>query len=119
MKKTFRRSGNSGAIAWFFHRLTAIYLAVVLLVHFAVMHFIGDGVLTYDKVAARLVSPGWKVLDILFLYTGLYHGLYGLWNLLEDYIHNAFWRAFIYFVLSFGGFALVTLGTITIVNFRG
>jgi len=119
MKKTFRRSGNSGALAWFFHRLTAMYLAVVLLIHFAVMHFIGDGTLTYDKVAARLVSPGWKVLDILFLYTGLYHGLYGLWNLLEDYIHNSFWRAFIYFILAFGGFALVVLGTITIVNFRG
>jgi len=118
MKKTFKTSGDTGALSWYFHRLTSIYLAVVLLLHFIVMHFLASGGFTYEAVAERLSAPGWKVLDIIFLFTGLYHGLYGLWNILEDYIHNAFWRAFIYFIVSFGGFALVILGSLTIINFK-
>ncbi len=119
MKKTYRTTGGSGALRWFFHRITSIYLAVVLLVHFFMMHFAksADTRLTYEGVKNFVSNPYFKTMDILFLFFALYHGLYGLWGILEDYVHSYFWRGLIFTVLVLLGFALVVLGTITLIKF--
>jgi len=81
-------SGRSGAFDWIFQRVTGLYLAFAFAVHFIVMHFMGEGTITYESVAARLANPVWKVFDLTFLFFGLYHAVTGLRLILDDYIHH-------------------------------
>ncbi len=48
----------------------------------------GEHVITYDKVLERLRTPLWKIIDILLLVFALVHGMYGLGNVLGDYMKN-------------------------------
>ena len=105
---------NKGAMAWFFQRITALYLFVFLIAHFVIMHFIGTGEVTYETVAPRLSSPLWKAGDILFLIFALYHGINGLWQVLEDYVRSRGLRMFLYAVVITIAVVLLVVGVITI-----
>lgn len=48
----------------------------------------GEHVITYGKVLERLRTPLWKIIDILLLFFALVHGMYGLSNVLGDYMKN-------------------------------
>ncbi len=88
------RSG--GALWWFFHRLSGLYLAVVLFIHVLLLHVMIEGELEFDTIADRVATPGWKTLNISFLVVALAHGLYGLWIVLDDYIHKGWARILIW-----------------------
>ncbi len=110
-------SGNSGIKRWFYQRITGIFLVVVLLVHFTVMHFIGTGEIDYKTVAPRLASPYWKTFDLAFLIFALYHGMAGLWVIVDDYVHKDGWRIVIYSTIILAGFIFLILGALTIITF--
>ena len=110
-------TGDSGTKRWFYQRLTGIFLAVLLIVHFTVMHFIGTGETNYQIVEARLASPLWKTFDVAFLAFALYHGMAGLWVVIDDYVHRDGWRILIYSLAVLAGVLFFTLGAITIVTF--
>ncbi len=110
-------TGDSGTKRWFYQRITGIFLVVLLLVHFTIMHFIGTGETTYQAVAPRLASPLWKTFDLAFLVFALYHGLAGLWVVIDDYVHKDGWRIFIYSLIILGGALLLVLGALTIITF--
>ncbi len=77
-----------GTLQWFLQRLTGVLLFVGLIVHFYVMHYSGAAPLSYESVTERLSNPYWKVFDIVFLVSILYHGLNGLWGIVIEYIHS-------------------------------
>jgi len=104
------RSGES--FWWFFQRLSGVALALLLLLHFVVMHFFGD--LSFAHVTARIAMPLWKVIDVSFLILALWHGLYGLWIITGDYLHQAWLRMAVFFCLSLGGMALAVTGLVTL-----
>jgi succinate dehydrogenase / fumarate reductase membrane anchor subunit len=110
-------TGDSGTKRWFYQRITGIFLVVLLLVHFTIMHFIGTGETDYQTVAPRLASPYWKTFDLAFLIFALYHGLAGLWVVIDDYVHKDGWRIFIYSLIVLGGALLLVLGALTIITF--
>jgi succinate dehydrogenase / fumarate reductase membrane anchor subunit len=110
-------TGDSGTKRWFYQRITGIFLVVLLLVHFTIMHFIGTGETDYQTVAPRLASPYWKTFDLAFLIFALYHGLAGLWVVVDDYVHKDGWRIFIYSLIVLGGALLLVLGALTIITF--
>jgi succinate dehydrogenase / fumarate reductase membrane anchor subunit len=116
MYKTQVRSG--GALLWFFQRVSGIYLAVVLFLHVIMTHVLITGELDYSDVASRVATPFWKTLDISFLVVALFHGLYGAWVVLDDYIHVQWLRALIYSVIVILGVLLVTLGSLTLISFN-
>jgi succinate dehydrogenase hydrophobic membrane anchor protein len=109
---------NKGALAWFLQRLTAIYLFVFLIAHFVIMHFVGSGEVTYQTVAPRLSSPLWKAGDLLFLIFALYHGINGLWQVLEDYVRSRGLRLFLYSLLLTLAVILFTVGVVTIFSVK-
>ncbi len=78
------RSG--GAMMWLFQRVTGVYLAVVLFAHVWLLHYLLDDEIGFAAVADRVATPLWKTIDISFLVVALFHGLYGLWIVLDDYI---------------------------------
>ncbi len=110
-------TGDSGMKRWFYQRLTGIFLAVLLVAHFTIMHFIGTGEIDYRTVAQRLSSPYWKTFDLAFLVFALYHGMAGLWVVIDDYVHKDGWRIFIYSVVVLAGVLLLIIGGLTIITF--
>lgn len=79
----------TAAIWWYLQRITGGALAVLLIVHFWVEHFVSEnlrrGDLTYGAIRARITNPWWQAIDIAFLLIALVHGLSGARNILLDY----------------------------------
>ncbi len=119
-----RGLNSGGAIGWFLQRLTGILLIPVVIAHLLATHYIlgnplrGAFDVDYDNVALRLASPGWKLIDIAFLFIVLYHGLRGVWVVLQESVHRPGWRVTLYCVILLLGMALAVLGTVTILPFR-
>lgn len=114
MKKTFKESAKTGAVAWLLQRVSAVFLFVMLLFHFIQYHFIAKGVYPYKDVVAKMQSPWFNLLQFFFLITALYHGLNGVWMVTEDYIHGRIARMIIFSLLLTVGVALLFVGTLTI-----
>ena len=115
----YRNSVRSGgALMWFLQRITGIYLAVVLFVHILLLHGLLEGELRFDSVASRVATPLWKTIDITFLVIALFHGLYGLWIVLDDYIHKGWMRVVLFSVISIVAVIFITLGILTILPFQ-
>jgi succinate dehydrogenase / fumarate reductase membrane anchor subunit len=110
---------SSGAVLWLFQRVTGVYLAVVLFAHVWLLHYLLREELSFAAVADRLATPLWKTIDISFLVVALFHGLYGLWVVLEDYIHRGGLRVFIYSAISIVALVALVLGILTILPFQG
>jgi succinate dehydrogenase / fumarate reductase membrane anchor subunit len=110
------RSG--GALPWFFQRVSGLYLAVVLFLHVIMTHVLVRGELDFSDVAERVATPLWKTLDISFLVIALFHGLYGAWIVLDDYIHVQWLRTLIYGAIAVAAVMFVSLGVLTLIAFN-
>lgn len=118
----FTGSSNTGAMTWFFQRISGLLLVVLLLLHFGLIHTTEvDPKLhqvTYKPVAERLSGSLWKTIDIAFLILAIFHGLNGVWMVLGDYFHRAWVRTTLFTMVCILGFVLLVLGTVTILSFR-
>ena len=114
---SYKISGNSGAFSWFYQRITGIFLFIILLLHFTIMHFAGSGDITYNTVMARLKDPFWKMIDLSFVVFALYHGLNGIWMGIQDYVRNEGWRTVVYTLIVVGGLFLFFLAAVTLIPF--
>ena len=75
--------------AFLFMRISGIALLVLAVGHMMIQHVLNSSTnLTIMFVAEQWNSWGWKVFDILLLLFTIPHGINGLRNVLEDYIHN-------------------------------
>ena len=110
---------SGGAILWLFQRVSGVYLAAVLFAHVWLLHYLLREDLTFAAVAERLATPLWKTIDISFLVVALFHGLYGLWIVLEDYIHWGWVRIALYSAISAVALIALVLGILTILPFQG
>jgi succinate dehydrogenase / fumarate reductase, membrane anchor subunit len=119
MKKDFRQTSRAGAVAWLLQRVTAVILFVLLIAHFITYHFLSRGqAVTYEQIMAKLAhySLWFSLVQFLFLVTALYHGLNGVWAVIEDYVHGRGWRLTLLGILWTVGAALFFIGTLTIVQ---
>jgi len=88
-----RAVGRQTGWAWIWQRITALFLAAGLLIHFWALHYIK----LFDEakkipsesrwVGARfLESPVfWTLFDSLLLATALYHAMNGVYGIVQDY----------------------------------
>lgn len=75
--------------AFLFMRVSGIALLVLAVGHMMIQHVLNSSSnLTIMFVAERWNLWGWKVFDMLLLAFAYMHGMNGLRNVLEDYIHN-------------------------------
>ncbi|MEK6777491.1 MAG: succinate dehydrogenase, hydrophobic membrane anchor protein [bacterium] len=109
---------HPGGIAlWFLQRLSALFLLALLLGHFYFLHYAEEGFVTYDKVAARLASPSWKVMDISFLVLAVFHAMNGLWTVVLEYVHTQRAQRQLLFVLMGIGFIFLGIGIFSVGTF--
>lgn len=115
MEKGF---GSGGAFAWFFQRISGVFLLAALLAHFWVLHYSNEGEVTFQIVAQRLATPLWKTIDLTFLVLAIIHGFNGFIMLIHDYIHRPNVRLALVSLVWVAGIILGVLGTLTIISFK-
>jgi len=117
MNKRFKETSRRGAIGWFLQRITAVIVFILLMIHYVTYHFLSKGKApSYDQIIAKTATWWFPLVQFVLLFAGLWHGLYGTWVILEDYVHNKYWRLVLYTLLVTGGAALLFLGTLTIIK---
>jgi succinate dehydrogenase / fumarate reductase membrane anchor subunit len=114
MGKNFKETSKTGGLLWLFQRISAVILFVLLLVHFITYHFISEGVIKYSVIVDKMKTPWFNLVQFLFLITALYHGINGIWMIVEDYTKSKFWRIVWYSILVVGGVSLLFVGMLTI-----
>jgi succinate dehydrogenase / fumarate reductase membrane anchor subunit len=88
-RRTVQIYSNFERTAFLFMRLTGIALLVFAVGHMLIQHVLNSSTsLTLMFVAEQWNSWGWKVYDMVLLIFAFSHGVNGLRNVLEDYIHN-------------------------------
>jgi succinate dehydrogenase / fumarate reductase membrane anchor subunit len=80
-----RPAYREGLWPWLLQRVTAVFLAVGLLVHFIAVHFMVKRPLTFDQIRERMATPFWAIFDGLLLACAIYHGLNGVLGICKDY----------------------------------
>ncbi|MCB2186600.1 MAG: succinate dehydrogenase, hydrophobic membrane anchor protein [Deltaproteobacteria bacterium] len=110
-------SGRTGAFDWLFQRVTGLALVVILGLHFILMHYVGEGPVTYEKVAHRLTNPYYKAWELLFLGLALYHAMNGAKLIMDDYLHYSTWRTGLTGLLWVVALALFFFGAVTVLSF--
>lgn len=113
-----RGIGSSGAMSWFWQRLTGIVLAPILLAHLFTMHKWTTHALPWAEVAARMSNPYWKVLEATFLTIAVYHGFNGLYLIFQDYVHTAWKRLTLFSLVMLVAVVLLGFGYVTVIGFR-
>ncbi len=90
---TYRKvniQGNFERSAFLFMRVSGMALLILAVGHMMINHVLNSATnLTIQYVAQQWSSWGWRTYDLLLLYFAIPHGINGLRNVLEDYIHSA------------------------------
>ncbi|MCP4420970.1 MAG: succinate dehydrogenase [Chloroflexi bacterium] len=80
---------NFERYAFLFMRMSGLALMILAVGHMIIQHVLNSsGNLTLVFVADQWNTWGWKAYDIFLLLFAIPHGVNGLRNVLEDYIHN-------------------------------
>lgn len=87
--RSVRVKANFERFGYLFMRLSGIGLLILAVGHVTIQLILNNvHDLTIEFVANQWKEWGWKAYDMLLLFFALSHGLNGLRNILEDYIHN-------------------------------
>jgi succinate dehydrogenase / fumarate reductase membrane anchor subunit len=109
---------------WIFQRVTAVLLILGLGIHFMVLHFIkiGDTVMKApDSTMMRFVGNPrfWILFDAGLLALALYHGLNGMYNIINDYAPTPCTRKVLVWALWLVGAGAFVLGIVLLGMFLG
>ena len=113
------RHERTGMWPWLLQRVTALYLAFGLTVHFILLHVFTSRPVALSRVQARLVSKWWLVFDLSLLAAAVYHGLNGVYNIVSDYRPHPGNRALLKWVLILVGIATFLMGLYLLVPLSG
>jgi succinate dehydrogenase / fumarate reductase membrane anchor subunit len=114
-----RPASNLELYSWFFMRITATVLFVMAVFHLVYMHIvIGVDNITFDVIAQRWQSPGWRLFDLFLLIFGWLHGSNGVRIVIDDYVRSDGWRVLLKSILYVLVFVLIVLGAYVIFTFQ-
>jgi len=109
----------AGVWPWFIQRVTAAFLLVGMIIHFWVLHYYLEKPLNFEKVVARMRSPGWILFDLLLLAAVVYHGLNGIWSIMTDWKMSAKSKKAWGWILSIIGITTFIVGVYILIPFKG
>jgi succinate dehydrogenase hydrophobic membrane anchor protein len=108
---------KGSAYGWLFQRITGIFLAFFLVLHFQVLHFTKDWKIDFNLVAQRLDSTGWVIFYLIFVPAGLFHAFNGAWQVIHDYRPQGGIQKTVKALLWILGIAISVYGYILIFSF--
>lgn len=106
----YQSSKNSGASSWVLQRISGLVLVVLMIGHYILMHYHPDSGHTYDAVLGRMQFSWYRIIDLVFLTLGMYHGLNGIWGIFRDYNLKPWLKLSILTSLFILGIAFVAWG---------
>jgi succinate dehydrogenase hydrophobic membrane anchor protein len=112
-----QKPGKGSAYGWFLQRITGIFLAFFLILHFQVLHFTKDWKIDFDLVTRRLDSTAWVIFYLIFVPAGLFHAFNGAWQVIHDYRPKSGTQKAVKSLLWILGIALSAYGYYLIVTF--
>ncbi len=105
---------------WFLQRISAMVLVPLLFAHMIINHFLDPGTaLTVGNVEANLKQITFVLVDGILLLAGLFHGLNGLRNVLNDYFNDLQWRRRLGWALTAVGVLFWLYGMAVIITVAG
>jgi len=114
-----RPASNFELYSWFFMRISAIALFCLAVFHLIYMHIVlGLDAITFQVIAERWQSPGWRLYDMFLLLFGWLHGANGMRVVIDDYVHPQGWRVFVKSVLYVLVLVIIVLGAYVIFTFE-
>lgn len=117
-----RGFGSGGSLNWFVQRITGAVLLISLIIHFWFIHFFPadpHGELTFEIVMERLQNPLWRTFNLIFLFSGVIHGMNGVIINVHDYIRNPKLRIALVSILWVGAAFFLIIGTMTMLGLTG
>jgi succinate dehydrogenase / fumarate reductase membrane anchor subunit len=114
-----RPANNFELYSWFFMRVSAVTLFALAVFHLVYMHLVlGVDAITFDVIAERWQSPGWRLYDLFLLVFGWIHGANGVRIVIDDYVRPQGWRVLAKSILYVVVFILIVLGAYVIFTFK-
>ena len=115
--RDYSKGKKSGAPAWMLQRITGLALVILTVGHYIMMHYTPASGHDYDWTAGRLASPIFKGLYLGFITIGMYHGLQGCWNVVQDFKFKPWLTYTIFGTLLVAGIVFVGIGWNTMLTF--
>jgi succinate dehydrogenase / fumarate reductase membrane anchor subunit len=114
-----RPASNFELYSWFFMRISAVVMFVLVGFHLFYMHVIlGVDAIDFDVIAGRWASPFWRLYDFFMLAFAWLHCSNGVRVVLDDYVHHQAWRVLAKSVLYVVAFIILVLGAYVIFTFQ-
>ena len=98
-------------------RITAVALLVFLTIHMIVVHYPPFHI-DFSIIVNRMVNPVWKVIEILFLFSVLLHGLSGAYVVLTDYKQVSRYKKVVAGIVVVVGIAAFVWGSLTVISWQ-
>ena len=107
---------NYDTIAWKWMRYSAILLIPLVWGHVLIQDVIvGVHAITLDYVVLRWANLGWQIYDILLLAFAFAHGVNGLRQVLNDFVHGENARKILAWGLLIFWFVVSSIGAVAII----
>ena len=114
-----RPASNFELYSWFFMRISAIVMFLMVGFHLFYMHLIkGVDAIDFALIAQRWESPFWRLYDLIMLTFAWLHCVNGMRVVLDDYIRHQGLRVLVKSVLYVFGFVLIVLGAYVALTFK-
>jgi succinate dehydrogenase / fumarate reductase membrane anchor subunit len=105
------------SIAWKWMRYSAILLIPLVWIHVLLQDvLIGVHRIDINYVAMRWAILGWRVYDVFLLSFAFAHGMNGLRQVLDDYIHGDTLRRLVSWLLLFAWAVITVIGAVAIIG---
>lgn len=117
-KDKFKYKGTkaSGSFAYYFQRISGGVLVILLFLHYFMMHSTAMGGHSHEETVKRLSQWEWQAFYLAFISLGLYHGLNGIWNIVQDYKLSSAVKMTIYIFLILFGLVFGAIAALTVIN---
>jgi len=107
---------NYEHVAWKWMRYSAVALIPLVWIHILIQDIlVGVHQINLDYVVLRWSMIGWQVYDILLLSFAFAHGMNGLRQILNDYIHSKSTRNVTAWMIFIAWIVITTIGAVAII----
>ncbi len=113
-----RPASNFELYSWFFMRISAIIMVLLVGFHLFYMHLVlGVDAIDFEVISGRWSSPFWRLYDLFMLIFAWLHCTNGVRIVIDDYVHPRGWSVFAKAILYLFAFVVIVLGSYVIVTF--
>jgi len=106
----YQSTKNSGANSWVLQRISGIVLVVLMIGHYILMHYSPESGKSYEAVLARMSFSWYRIIDLVFVTLGMYHGLNGIWGIFRDFDLKPWLKISVVTILIVLGIAFISWG---------